>query len=105
MIFVLLINIQGNYGGVTSGLPGEATCPFDLFIENCNFTRCDAYTVGGKGGALAIFDTTTEIFGTMIVDSQGTAIVFESTSATSPHQLKVSWLLTGTAPLVSHYPS
>lgn len=74
---------------MTSGLPGEAACPFDLKVENCEFSGCKTTVNGGKGGALAVFDTTTSITNSKIIASKGTGVLFESTSASSPQQLSV----------------
>lgn len=78
---------QGNYGAVTSNLPGGGSCPFSLKVTRCQFYGCAAS--GGKGGALAIFDTSASLVDTMIQHSVGTGLVFESSSATGEDQLTV----------------
>lgn len=81
--------VQGNHGAVVSGLRGEPTCPFSLEVAGCTFSGCGATGGLGEGGALAIFNTETTISDTIIEGSQGTGVMFESSSATGEHQLKV----------------
>lgn len=80
--------MQGNYGAVTSGLPDTDECSSDLEVDGCEFSGCQAYAFGGKGGSLSIFDTTASVSDTIFENSQGTAMLFES--STGDHFLDVS---------------
>lgn len=80
--------MQANYGAVTSGLPGTDTCSSDLEIEGCEFSGCQAYEIGGRGGSLAVFDTTASVSNTIFEKSEGTAMLFQS--STGDHYLDVS---------------
>lgn len=89
MCYVRFCVPQANFGAVVSGLPGGETCK-TLVVEDSEFSGCAAALPGGKGGAIAMFNTPAEISGTVISGSTGTAMVFESSSPDGDHVLKVS---------------
>lgn len=58
-------------------------------MSGTNFTGCTVDYTKGSGGSLAIFDTEANIENCEFEGSQGTAVLFESSSPSGAHMLKV----------------
>lgn len=68
----------------------DASCPRALELTECTFTGCTVDSGVGAGGAVAVFDTTAVISGCVFEGGQGTAVLFESSSADGMHKIEVS---------------
>lgn len=82
--------LQDHFGAVLAGRRGGAACPRTLELKDTTFTGCSVDSGVGAGGAVAVFDTTAEIVDCVFEGSQGTAVLFESSSAVGQHKLDVS---------------
>lgn len=85
------MSCQEHYGALLVGRPDTAGCAQGLFMENSTFTGCTVAFSNGVGGSVAIFDTSADITDCTFESSQGTAVLFESSSADGDHLLSVSW--------------
>lgn len=82
--------LQESYGAVVSGLPSGDYCEEQLTVKDSQFTGCSTASTDGQGGAIAIFNTNTEIENTEILRSKGTGVVFVTDDASGSHKLEVS---------------
>lgn len=73
-----------------AGRRGQAACPRPLELTETTFTNCVVDSGVGAGGAVAVFDATVVISDCFFQASQGTAVLFESSSAEGTHKLDVS---------------
>ncbi|CAM9804479.1 unnamed protein product [Scytosiphon promiscuus] len=78
-----------HFGAVLVGRPGVG-CPYELTMTGCTFDGCSVDHTAGAGGSLAIFDTSATIESCVFQNSVGTALLFESSSATGDHKLSMS---------------
>ena len=61
----------------------------ELIITDSTFTRCTVDVGNGAGGSMAIFDTAATVEGCTFENSQGTAVLFQSSATDEPYQLLV----------------
>lgn len=80
---------QTHYGAVLVGGPDEDACPRPLEVTESVFYGNSAVPSTGAGGALAIFDTSATIIDAEFGGNAGTAVLFQSSSDSGDHQLKV----------------
>lgn len=59
-------------------------------MTSCTFRDCTVNHATGAGGSLAIFDTSATITDCAFEGSVGTALLFESSSASGEHKISVS---------------
>ena len=82
---------QETYGGaLLVGRPDYGGCENELLVNNTTFSYCVLGSSSGAGGSIAIFDTSTTIHDCFFESSQGTAVLFQSSSASGDHEISVS---------------
>lgn len=72
------------------GRPDYGGCENKLLVDNTTFSDCVVGSSSGAGGSIAIFDTSATIHDCLFEDSQGTAVLFQSSSASGDHNMSVS---------------
>lgn len=77
------------------GRPGQTECPRELVLTNSRFADCIVLPSTGAGGSVAVFDTSAIVTDCRFDRSQGTAVLFESSSPRGDHTISVSEAVLG----------